>query len=406
MIELSLAENQQISTLNTSGYVNYVRKVLGEEALDGLFQGVLDDSGFSVNRVYLGRPVDIHYFLMPDNWIDNELSLQFFANLDSLGVDLLELGRAVVTERLMRKGRIVIGMIHLQGIGATFNGVQKVNALYNRTKDVTISGIQPTGGMVHLAYRKGIPHTEHVTHYNVGVYLGALDYLGYEDASYKIESNTYGDSSVLGETTVQFNWAKKSILDRLMFLIGGLMSRRIFRSYLKSSQFIHEFHGNLLEDYHFQISRKNELLKEREANYKNQLNLKNRRIADQESVISQQSKELAVYLDKFKLNAEAWLRDYACQQDVSVTDFAKHLNVTERTLNRKLTDIYGKSAKELIMEWRIERAKSLLPKMSVTAVSHSTGFNSSPVFSRAFKKATGLPPKQYADQKSTTKCPK
>lgn len=77
-------------------------------------------------------------------------------------------------------------------------------------------------------------------------------------------------------------------------------------------------------------------------------------------------------------------------------DIARHLNISSRTLQRKLQD-GGTSFQSLLESERKQRAEHLLAHtpMSLTAISEQLGFAESSAFSRAFKRWFNVTPLEY-----------
>ncbi len=78
-------------------------------------------------------------------------------------------------------------------------------------------------------------------------------------------------------------------------------------------------------------------------------------------------------------------------------DIAKTLGISERTLRRKLND-EGVSFREILEQHKKKRALDMLAlkDMSVNALTQALGYTEPASFLRAFKRWTGLTPKQYA----------
>lgn len=84
------------------------------------------------------------------------------------------------------------------------------------------------------------------------------------------------------------------------------------------------------------------------------------------------------------------------QPESSMESLAKQLNMTSRTLNRRLAK-EGTSYQQLRDEIRIHSAKRALTESdaSVTAIAGKLGFSESSAFVRAFKRVTGVTPNAY-----------
>ena len=398
MKELSLLENQHICTLNTCGYIAHIREVLGGDAVPLLFKNIFDQNDYVLDRTYLGEPIGIDYFLQPDNWFDNELNLQFFSNVNDLGVDLLETGKVTVRNNLMQRNGVVLGLAQIVKMDKTFQGVNRVNALFNRTKTVSISDLSETGALLTLNYNAGFRHNELVTRQNIGAYIAVLEYFGYREVGYRILSDECaGPTRQLGKTEIVFRWKNRGLWERIHFLLATLVSKRLISPYLRSSRFIHEFHPTLVKDYQYQLSRKNQVLRELEARYREELKAKDDVIAAKNQVIEKQEQQLSErYLDF--INAfEQWAVDCAVRKLSSVTEAAKAMNVTEKTLNRRIDAAYQKTAKQFLSEKLIERSKEMLEQHGIDEVAHKCGYASTSSYSRAFKRVTEVSPSEYVE---------
>ncbi len=84
----------------------------------------------------------------------------------------------------------------------------------------------------------------------------------------------------------------------------------------------------------------------------------------------------------------------------SVNEFAAQLNVHPNHLSSMLRQELGKSAKQLINERLVFEAKSLLhtTELSVTEIAYRLRFDEPTNFTKFFKKATGMLPREYRMQ--------
>ena len=80
--------------------------------------------------------------------------------------------------------------------------------------------------------------------------------------------------------------------------------------------------------------------------------------------------------------------------DYSFNDIAKDLGFSKSTLTRRLKSLIDKSPIEILSEFRLHKAKSLLSegKMSVSEIAYEVGFNDPSYFSRKYKDYFGTSP--------------
>lgn len=85
------------------------------------------------------------------------------------------------------------------------------------------------------------------------------------------------------------------------------------------------------------------------------------------------------------------------REEISVTELAKSLNISNRTLIRKFKLNTGENPKRYIQQHRIEVAKELLEttSLSLDKIVWQVGYSDSSSFRRLFKRYTGLTPGDY-----------
>ncbi len=90
---------------------------------------------------------------------------------------------------------------------------------------------------------------------------------------------------------------------------------------------------------------------------------------------------------------------------ITIEDVADYIGISRSHLFRSFENIIGKSPKEYLTEYRIRQACILLKKsdLSITAIANSVGFDNSLYFSKAFRKAKGMTPSEYARTHRETK---
>ena len=90
------------------------------------------------------------------------------------------------------------------------------------------------------------------------------------------------------------------------------------------------------------------------------------------------------------------LRDYSLSQ-ISVAELAKKLKISVSNLKRLFAGYTGTGVHEYFNFFKISAAKELLARgESVTTTAEMTGFATQAYFSAAFKRVTGISPKEYS----------
>jgi AraC-like DNA-binding protein len=86
------------------------------------------------------------------------------------------------------------------------------------------------------------------------------------------------------------------------------------------------------------------------------------------------------------------------RSDLRLRDLCGHLNENTHYVSQIINQSLGTSFYDLVNRYRVEAAKQLLqenPELSVLDIAMEVGFNSKSPFNAAFKKITGMTPKEY-----------
>ena len=96
--------------------------------------------------------------------------------------------------------------------------------------------------------------------------------------------------------------------------------------------------------------------------------------------------------------AIAHLGAHLSDPDLTVAKLSQTVNLSEPYFRKLFKEAYGTSPRQYLLELRIRQAKQLLSEkaLTVTAISEACGFASVYHFCRAFKRAAGLTPTEYA----------
>jgi transcriptional regulator GlxA family with amidase domain len=100
--------------------------------------------------------------------------------------------------------------------------------------------------------------------------------------------------------------------------------------------------------------------------------------------------------DAMVARAQRWM-EKSLSRGFSLTELARHLAVSERTLNRRFKEAVGEAPLHYLQSLRVDVAKRLLETrgLKVDAVSERVGYADLSTFRRLFKRETGLSPRDY-----------
>jgi AraC-like DNA-binding protein len=110
-------------------------------------------------------------------------------------------------------------------------------------------------------------------------------------------------------------------------------------------------------------------------------------------------------IPEYKATLEHWMQTEKpyLNADFKLLDVGNVLPLNRSYLSRLFNEGYGESFYEFVMRYRIIESKDLLlsrPDLNISDVADLSGFSSLSMFSRSFKQAVGLTPKQWRDNQN------
>lgn len=122
-----------------------------------------------------------------------------------------------------------------------------------------------------------------------------------------------------------------------------------------------------------------------------------------QEILAVTKEEKARKEDKLVLMVAEYLKGHF-QENLSLNQVAEEFQMSSYHLSKMFRKTMGKTFIEYLTELRIGRAKSLLMDggLTVTEIAFSVGYQDSGYFSKVFRKATGLSPREFSDSVSKT----
>ena len=122
-------------------------------------------------------------------------------------------------------------------------------------------------------------------------------------------------------------------------------------------------------------------------------------LVEPRGVVVRQSTDVVAIADSQVAAAMHFIRQHACD-GILIEDVLQHLRLSRSTLERRFTELLGRSPRAEINRVQLERVKELLrtTNFSLAKIARLAGFNYTESMCYAFKKTTGQTPGQYRKQ--------
>lgn len=107
--------------------------------------------------------------------------------------------------------------------------------------------------------------------------------------------------------------------------------------------------------------------------------------------------EIESHDEKFISNVLAYVDENILNQNLSVEELSKQMNMSRVSLYKKILQLTGKSPVEFIRSFRLQKAAQLFEKsqLNIAEVSYEVGFNTPNYFSKSFKAEFKMLPSEY-----------
>ena len=89
---------------------------------------------------------------------------------------------------------------------------------------------------------------------------------------------------------------------------------------------------------------------------------------------------------------------------ISLVDIAQKIDIAPCYVSQVINESFGQNFRDFVNKYRIEESKRLLKhnqqNFNILGIAQESGFNSKSAFNSAFKKHTGVTPKEYRKQEA------
>jgi PAS domain S-box-containing protein len=164
---------RDICCQNFKGLIAYIRHHYGEEGVDTLLEGLVNNPHYLVRDKY--NPSNQHAIQqihLTDSayWVSNDFSIALFDNVKRIikvPNPLITAGIGTVRESLSQRALFAARFMSPVTISKQ---AAKINARFNNTKDVILSAYCDSSATFELKYHPGFRVTRDVCHWNLGIY--------------------------------------------------------------------------------------------------------------------------------------------------------------------------------------------------------------------------------------------
>ncbi|MDJ0783222.1 MAG: ATP-binding protein [Desulfosarcinaceae bacterium] len=238
---MNLAMPKEINCLNFRGLFAFLEKQYGQRGVNTVIKGLVGNSSYLVHDLADPShvtPVRKHHLTNRNYWVSNDFSVKLLGNVKKVVPapnPLLFAGRGAVRESLSRNA-LFIGKL----FGPFFlaRKASKINARFNRTKDVIFNKLNRKEIAFKLCYYPEMRITKDVCNWNLGIYTELLHTAGVNRIkSEEVQCVLQGDAFC----EFRLRWKKSGLLRRM------IKATSIWRVKNEIKDVINEYEGSLRE---------------------------------------------------------------------------------------------------------------------------------------------------------------
>jgi YesN/AraC family two-component response regulator len=103
--------------------------------------------------------------------------------------------------------------------------------------------------------------------------------------------------------------------------------------------------------------------------------------------------------ERFMIKVMKIIEQHISEEEFSIEEFVKELEMGNMQMHRKLKALTGKSASRYIRSVRLARAKKMIEEKTgnISEIAYSVGFGSPAYFARCFREEYGHPPSDFVN---------
>lgn len=162
--------NKDINCSNFQGLLGYLRNHHGEKGVRQTLDGLVDNERYLVsdkNSPSKIIPVQEHHLTDSAYWVSNDFSLALFANARKViggSNPFFHAGEIAVSEHFSKKS--VLFFSKVAGIKYIARRASKLNARFNRTKEVIFSELKDRSVIFEFNYHPNFTVTKDICNWN------------------------------------------------------------------------------------------------------------------------------------------------------------------------------------------------------------------------------------------------
>jgi PAS domain S-box-containing protein len=234
---------KEINCSNFIGLFGYLYKHHGEEGVWRVLDGLVDNEIFLIaDKQDPSKLIQVqqHHLVDSAYWVSNEFSLALFANAKKVIGGSRSLIQAGEEAAIAHFSKTSIFVSRICSIKFVCKQAAKINARFNKTKEVRLVEISDSSATFELHYRPKLRLTKDICCWNLGIYTGIAKITGAQDVKCEeIECLVDNDA----HCTFHITWKKKPSL-----------FKRFLRWMLKIVS------ANLLTDYEAAVNERDQLI--------------------------------------------------------------------------------------------------------------------------------------------------
>jgi PAS domain S-box-containing protein len=229
--------DKDINCSNFRGLLCYLGKHYGDEGVWQTLDGLVDDNSYLVaDKENPSNLIRVHEHHLNDSayWVSNEFSLALFANAKKVvggSNALVEAGEHAVIEQF---SKTILFLSRIFSTKFVCKQPAKVNARFNRTKQVKLCALTNNSAVFELHYYPGFQVTKDICNWNMGIYTGIAKMTGALDVKCEeIECVVAGDE----HCSIRMTWKKgPSFLKQMLRWFLKITSKDLITDYEETVQ--------------------------------------------------------------------------------------------------------------------------------------------------------------------------